>query len=182
MKANLKTRLIPALALVAAALSPQIASAVDGTITFNGAITAQTCVINGGTPSFAVALPTVPTSALASAGQWAGRTAFDIQLTNCVPASGNVHAYFGLTPLVDVGTGRLDLASGSTATDVQFQLLNGDYSPIALGQADGAQNSYSQPISGAGTATLNYHVEYWATGAATAGTATSSIEYTLIYQ
>ncbi len=48
----------------AAALAPQVARASDGTITFNGKVTASTCTIgvNGGGASNGVTLPTVATS------------------------------------------------------------------------------------------------------------------------
>ena len=61
-----KTILSAALAAVmgVVAFAPQNAKASDGTITFNGKITAQTCTIagNGGGSSFTVTLPTVSTS------------------------------------------------------------------------------------------------------------------------
>ncbi|HDR9756252.1 TPA: fimbrial protein [Burkholderia cepacia] len=182
----MQTKLITAVLFVAAATASQIASAADGTITFNGSVTAQTCTINGngsGSNNFNVPLQSVSTSALATAGQYANRTPFNIALTACTPASGNVHTYFEPGPTVDTATGNLILAAGG-ATNVEIQLLNGDgtYSPIRIGAADASQNSKSVAISSTGTATLNYYAQYFATGAATAGAATSSVMYSLVYQ
>lgn len=160
------------------------AHAADGTITFNGTVTAQTCTINGngtGSNDFTVTLPTVSTSSLAAAGDTAGITPFSIALTNCTPASGNVHTYFEQGPTIDSTTGDLILTAGG-ATNVQLHLQNSDFSDISLNAADGAQNSQSVAISAAGAATLPYYVAYKATGAATAGAADSSVMYTLSYQ
>ncbi|MXN80190.1 type 1 fimbrial protein [Burkholderia sp. 4701] len=182
----MKTKLISALLLVGAATVSQVASAADGTITFNGSITAQTCKIDGngsGSNNFNVPLLNVGTSSLAAAGQTANTTPFNISLTACTPASGNVHAYFEPGPTVNTATGNLLLAPGG-ATNVEIRLLNKDanYSPIKLGAADASQNSKSVAISAAGTALLEYYAQYYATGAATAGAATSSVMYSLVYQ
>jgi major type 1 subunit fimbrin (pilin) len=161
------------------------AHAADGTITFNGVVTAQTCTINGvaqgtGNADIAVTLPTVSSAALYSAGVTAGRTPFNIALTNCTPNSGNVHTFFEQGPTIDTTTGDLLVTTGG-ATNVEIHLQNGDLSDISLNQADSVQNSKSVAIS-SGAATLNYYAEYKATGAATAGAANSSVMYTMVYQ
>lgn len=174
--------------LVAAALTciaTQGAFAADGTITFNGSVTAQTCTINGngtGAKDLTVALPTVSTSTLASAGNTAGRTPFNIALTACTPKSGNVHTFFEAGPTINPSTGNLVVASGG-ASNVEIQLLNvSDQSAIKLGSADASQNSKAVAINSSGAATLQYYAQYYATGSATAGAANSSVMYTLSYQ
>ncbi|MGO4396161.1 fimbrial protein [Variovorax sp. M-6] len=177
-------KLLSTLILASTAMVAQVASAHDGTITFNGQVTAQTCTINGngtGAKDFTVTLPSVSTSALAAAGQTAGRTAFNIALSACTPDSGNVHTYFepGLT--TDGATGNLKLDAGG-ANNVQIGLLNGDFTPIKAGFADASQNSKPVSITG-GSATLSYYAQYVANGAAAgAGAANSSVLYTLVYQ
>ncbi len=180
----MQTKIISALLIAAAATASQGAFAVDGTITFTGNITAQTCTINGngsGSNNFTVPLSSVSTSSLTTAGQYANRTPFTIALTACTPASGNVHTYFEAGPTVDTATGNLILASGG-ATNVEIGLLNSDYSAITIGAADASQNSKSVAISSAGAATLKYWAQYVATGVATAGAANSSVMYSLVYQ
>jgi major type 1 subunit fimbrin (pilin) len=181
----MKLKLSSALLIAAAAIAAQEASAADGTITFNGSVTAQTCTINGngtGAKDFTVTLPAVSTSALPADGATAGRTPFTIALTNCTPASGNVHTFFEPGSTTDATTGRLKVNAGG-ANNVQIGLLNSDFTDIKAGFADASQNSKSTPISGSGAATLPYYAQYVATGgAATAGAANSSVMYTLVYQ
>ena len=64
-------------------------------VTNNGLDTAHTFTINGkgsGAMDFLVTASSVSTSALAGAGQTAGRTPFSIALSACTPDSGNVHS------------------------------------------------------------------------------------------
>lgn len=176
---------LAALAVAGTALVSQLASAADngdGTITFKGNITAQTCTINGngsGAKNFLVTLPTVSVTTLASPGQTAGRTPFTIALTDCTPDSGNARAYFEPGATTDGVTGNLKLDAGG-ATGVQIGLLNGDLTEIKAGFAEPTQNSKPVAIS-AGSATLPYFAQYVSTGTATAGAANSSVMYTIIY-
>ncbi|MBV8272441.1 MAG: type 1 fimbrial protein [Cupriavidus sp.] len=170
------------------------AFAADGTITFTGRVTAQTCTIagNGGNNNFTVALPTVSASTLATAGNFAGRTPFSIQLTGCNPNSGNVATYFEPGATIDATTGRLintattaaateTTAATTAATNVQVGLLNADLTNIALGSAFASQNSQQVAITG-GTATLQYYAQYVATGGATtAGDVTTTATYSIVY-
>ncbi|WP_016836372.1 fimbrial protein [Herbaspirillum lusitanum] len=176
--------------LLAVAAAPAVSQAADGTITFNGTITAQTCTINGGTPSFAVNMPRVPTTALAAAGQTAGvvNDSIRITLTGCSQngaspaANGAVRAFFEGGPTVDATTRRLRNSTG-TATNVQVGLINQDGTDVAVGAA--SQNTQYVPLAGAagsGAATLVYGSKYVATGAATAGTVITSVQYSLDFQ
>jgi major type 1 subunit fimbrin (pilin) len=182
-----KTLLSAALVAVmgVVAFAPQNAKASDGTITFNGNITGQTCTIsgNGGGPNFTVLLPTVSTTSLKAAGLVAGATPFPIALSNCSPASGNVSTYFEAGSTIDLVTGNLLNVTGS-ATNVEVGLLNAkDSSAISLGKAQASQNSLSVPISASGTATLNYIAQYVATnGASTVGTVATTVTYSMSYQ
>ncbi|MCY1227720.1 Major fimbrial subunit SMF-1 [compost metagenome] len=161
----------------------QSALAVDGTITFNGNISATSCTINGngtGSKSFTVTLPSVAASTLDTAGARAGRTPFTIAL-DCDDATGAVHTYFEPGPTTDASTGNLMINTGAgTASNVQIGLLNADFTSIKAGFADGVQNSLPVNLS-AGAATLSYFAEYVATGKATSGAANSSVMYTIAY-
>jgi major type 1 subunit fimbrin (pilin) len=166
-----------------AAAIPMASYAADGQITFNGQITAQTCSIsgNGQGPNFTVTLPTVSTSALTSPGVSAGRTPFNIALTNCSPTSGNVATYFEPGVTVDSTTGQLLNATG-TATNVEVALLNNDTSQIMLGQAQASQNSETVAIA-SGAAELKYFAQYVAVGgSATAGSVDTTVLYSMSYQ
>ncbi|MEM5385084.1 fimbrial protein [Paraburkholderia phymatum] len=181
----MKIKLFTALIVAAGAMGSQFAHAApDGTITFNGAITSTTCLINGGTApqNFTVTMPTVSTTTLASVDQTSGRTGFRIALSNCT-GTGNVHTFFEASPTVDLGTGRL--INAGTAANVQVELLNQDASVITVGASDGIgaglQNSKSVPIV-SGAANLDYYSQYHATvGAAGAGSVSATVTYDISY-
>ena len=176
-KSLLTSALIAAFAVAASA---QAAHAADGTINITGTINSSTCKINGANSpaTIAVALPTVSTTALNSAGSVAGRTAFNIALTGC-GALTKATTFFEPGPTV-MADGNLKNATGS-ATGVEVQLLNNDFSAIALNGASGAQSSQSVTLaSGAGT--LNYFAQYFATAAAGAGSVSTSVQFSMIYQ
>ncbi|BDB23162.1 ferrous iron transporter B [Cupriavidus sp. TA19] len=179
----MKFAFAPVVLAASIVFAAQSAHAVDGTITFNGNISATSCTINGngsGAKSFTVTLPTVSASTLETAGARAGRTPFVIAL-NCDADTGAVHTYFEPGPTTDASTGNLVLNSGAgTATNVQIGLLNSNFTPIKAGFADGVQNSLPVDLVG-GVANLSYFAEYVATDKATAGAANSSVMYTIAY-
>jgi major type 1 subunit fimbrin (pilin) len=178
-------KLLLSAALVAsvgvAALAPRTASAVDGTITITGNVNASTCQISGANSpaTIAVALPTVSTTSLNAAGAVAGRTPFIIALTGC-GALTKATTFFEPGPTI-MADGNLKNASG-TATGVEVQLLNGaDFSAIKLAAASGSQNSTPATLA-SGAANLSYYAQYFATAAAGAGTVSTSVQFTMIYQ
>ncbi|SOY67279.1 F17 fimbrial protein (plasmid) [Cupriavidus taiwanensis] len=178
-------KLLAALIVAGIAMGAQFAHAADGTITFNGSITAQTCKINGngsGNHDFTVLLPTVSTSTLKQAGDVAGQTPFNIALTECTPDTGNVHTFFEAGPTTDASTGNLILDANG-ATNVQIRLLNGGTAntPIKAGYTNLAQNSNAVALVN-GAATLWYYAQYYATGQASAGSANSSVMYSIAYE
>lgn len=178
--------------------------AADGTITFNGRVVDQTCTVStGANGDFAVKLPTVNKTQLASADAVAGLTRFNIELTNCKPATtgdtDGVRAYFlPNSRYVDPDTHNLkNIATGSgtnaPAEHVQIQLTHADTSKvIAVGEnvdVQGHENDPYNPWSdfkanaGAATAHLTYHAQYVAVGgAAGAGAVESKVEYNIIYK
>lgn len=176
MKHNL---LSPLIAAASSLFVAQSAIASDGTITFSGEITAQTCTINGGTADMNVVLPEVSVAALPT-GSTAGDTLFSIQLTDCDLATGNVHTYFEYGPTVDIATGRLNNVSGS-ATGVQILLKNEDGSNIQAGFPEATQNSQTFQITG-NAATLNYSAAYYASGTVATGSVGSSVTYSIVYE
>lgn len=176
----MKLKLLSACVFAGMAMASQQAFAADGTISFTGQIQASTCTINGGTPgssSFSVTLPTVTAPALSAAGQTAGTTPFQIALTSC-PTTLSAHTFFEPGPNTDMTTGRLK--NTGTATAVQVGLLNDDLTQIDVSKADGSQNSASAALT-SGSATLKYRAQYYATGVAGAGSVTSSVAYTIVY-
>ncbi len=94
---------------------PLSGQASDGTITFTGAVTANTCTVrvNAGGADATVALPTVSTSALTNAATKtsAAGTFFNMDVSACTA-----------TPIADIGT-RLRLLLRSKSTSKQVRML-----------------------------------------------------------
>lgn len=155
------------------------AFAADGTITINGKVTDNTCVVT--TPQgkdLTVTLPTVSKLSLASAGATAGRTPFTLGLSNC-KVNDIVGTYFEPGPTVDFATGLLNNAG--SATNVKVQLVGDNNLPIRV-LAGPQTNSQFVVANADGSADLNYYAEYYATDAATSGDVTTSVQYTITYQ
>ena len=177
----MKMYVISAITAAVLELTAAGAHASDGTITFNGALTANTCTINGNGTSkkdFTVTLPTVSTSTLTAAGQTAGTTSYTIALTGCSGGS-SASVFYEAGATVDASDGRLVVATGG-ATNVKLQLLNSDGTQIKAGYSPDLQNSEPADIT-SGEATLSYQVQYYATGATGAGAANSSVVYSVDY-
>ena len=169
------------LALIAAA-SATVAMADTGTITFNGLVVADTCTttLTGGASATAVTLPTVPTTALAVTGNTAGQTPFSLSVAGCNATAATRGIHYTLTPSAYFGFDAINnslLAITGTATNVGVEILEGA-TPIAfVGAAHQTPNVTL--TSGAGSVSLA--ARYKATGAATAGTVTSVLGWTLVY-
>ena len=165
----------------------QAAHAADGTIYFEGEITAQTCTIDVDgtvTPAAAtVTLPTVPTSTLATAGQTAGQKNFVIGLKNCTGPATSAAAFFENGATVDLASGNLKTTTGTgQATNVQLQLVDGSNGAV-INAGNTNQNTRTTKVAldASGNANLPYAVQYYATGATTAGEANSSVTYSINY-
>jgi len=169
------------LVALAAAGSSQ---AQDGQIDFTGNLLAPTCRvdINGtGSGDATVTLRTVASSDLANAGDVAGRITWRV----AVGAVGDPC----LAPRVQLGfrnggnvnaAGRLNNTGSARFVDVQLVNVNDAGSPV-INLADNS-NSQVRDISPAtGFVILNYAAQYYAVGAATGGTVTTSVQYDLIY-
>lgn len=173
------------LAIGLASLAANV-NAADGTIDFEGEVTAASCTINSGAPDFSVVLPTVSSATLSAAGETAGRTPFTISLTDCVDAT-EVSTYFEPGPTVDFATGRLINQldpSADGAENVMIQLLgqNSSFLPIQAIGADGNQPNSQWVTVTDGEADLNYYAEYYAEAAAIPGLVESSVQYTISYR
>jgi major type 1 subunit fimbrin (pilin) len=174
-----KTLLTSAL-IAAFAVAASAAHAADGTINITGTISSSTCKINGANSpaTIAVTLPTVSTTALNAAGAVAGRTSFNLALSGCGSLT-KATTFFEPGPTV-LADGNLKNASG-TATGVEVQLLNNDFSAIALSGVAASQNSQTVNLA-AGAGTLNYYAQYFATAAAGAGSVSTTVQFSMIYQ
>jgi len=182
----MKKALISAAAIAALPFFAPAAHAYDGQIQFSGELVAQTCTIdvNGTvTPAAAtVTLPTVSTGALTAAGNTTGQTGFQISLSNCTGPAKSAAAFFENGPTVDVASGNLNTQAGGAA-NVQLQLLDASNGNV-IKAGDMLQTLATTKVNldASGNAKLPYAVQYYATGATTAGTVNSSVTYSVNYQ
>ncbi|CRM84637.1 putative fimbrial protein [Pseudomonas sp. FH4] len=179
---NYKAR---ALAVLVAATVSSAALASDGKIDFNGELKAETCkvAVNGasGANGTTVTLPTISTASLTTAGQVAGQTGFNIELSDCSAAIKTAAAFFESGGSVDPASGNLKNVSGS-ATKVQLQLVDATNGQ-AIKAGNTAQVTSTSRVDVANTsAILPYAVQYFAQAATTPGTVVSSVTYSINYQ
>lgn len=179
-------RTLLAFAALTSTLAMSTAQANDGTINFTGELTAQTCTstVNGAATATAVALPRLSTATLATAGQSSGATGFTIELSRCTGTMTTAAAYFEAGAGVDPVT-RNVLNSTGTARNVQLQLLDSAGKVIRAGESSQTASTARTAFTGTGAtsaAVLPYSVQYFATGASTAGTIVGSVTYSINYQ
>lgn len=170
-----------------------VAAAEDGRITFEGTISDATCTITGGdasgtssTPDFTVHLPSISTTALAADGVRAGDTPFFIKLSGANCANGKVASvFFELAQSINLDTATGNLKNIITTTSggadkVQVGLLDADKAILNLNTAN--ENAKVKTVSG-NTAQFDYWAQYVATGgAATAGTVSTEVVYSIKYE
>lgn len=180
-KTLLSTALIAGLGL---AFVPGAHAAADGTITINGLVLGTTCTINGGTSSFTVTLPTVKTTDFAT--NVAGKTQFDLNLTNCPtgvdfsPAVQVSTTFSGTN--IDSTTGLLKDTS-ATNNGVAIELLDNTSTKVDLTKTTAiGQSSEKALVDSSGNATLSYYAQYRQTGTSvTAGRVITTVDYTINY-
>ncbi|MFZ4835558.1 fimbrial protein [Rouxiella sp. Mn2063] len=162
----------------------------DGTVTFTGKLTANTCQVDTESKDKKVTLPTLSTQKLTTAGNYAGTTSFQLQVINCSPDVTEIGAHFealGSTGK-DPATGNLinSDASDTGAKNVQVRLYDADNTQLALGTASKTVAITAAPAGApegtGGTATLNYAGGYYATGKTTAGDVKAQVVYSLVYK
>jgi major type 1 subunit fimbrin (pilin) len=193
--------------ITAAMALPLSGQASDGTITFTGGVSAQTCTINVNgslAASTTVPLPIVSQGAFfaapntATPNTTAGGTFFNIVATGCPTAAvtdgggtqANVEIYFEAGPNVDQATGGLITPIAVGHSNVEVKLYNASGSAIVGTQILPGTTTTNAPsvglVAAAGTFTQQFYAGYSATGAATpttvsAGIVSTSVTYSVIY-
>ena len=172
---------ILALAIVVT-LTPLLATASDGTLTFGGMLQTETCTISG-PANFTVTLPTVTTWSLANVDDQAGETPFSISVSGCTALMTGANVYFEDGPnVVSENYTLKNTASSGGSSNVQLVLKTSTGGAINLAPFpfSSQYTPYTNNVS-SNAARLNYTVAYTATGAATAGTFQSSVTYSMVY-
>ena len=180
----MKLNRILASVTVASTLLSAGAMAADGTITFNGTVTASACTaltgvsVGGGAPAVnqTINLPAVPAPALnVAAGTYLGQTAFKISLTGCasVGALSNVRAIFD-TPFAGN-------TAPSGAADVAVAILTPAGAQIDMNGGTAVAPGYTLP-STAGAIDMDFVAAYKSLSTSvTAGPVTGTANYTISY-
>lgn len=160
---------------------PGMALASGNTISFQGEVADETCEVsvNGNNAAPVVLLPTVSSSQLNAAGKAAGETSFDIGVSGCTgDADGmTVSTVFVGNQVTSAG----NLGNTGTAKNVELQILD----------TKGKEINFTNGFTGDGdlalgpnetSASASYTAQYLATGAATPGSVTSTLQYAISYQ
>lgn len=163
-------------------LSTSALAASENTINFQGEVSDETCLVavNGNAASPVVLMPTVSKKDLATSGATAGQTSFTVGLTGCTGSSTDS------TKVSTVFVGNNVSSSGNllntgTAKNVEVQLL--DTKDAVINLTGGYTGSGDLTLGIDETeASATYNAQYYATGAATAGTVTASLQYAVTYQ
>lgn len=148
------------------------------TITFQGDISANTCIVQvNSQASPTVTLPTVGTADLGSLGKTAGATPFTVDLIGCQAAADDVQVRF--VAHTEAGA-NLGLDGTSTATNVVVQLLEGyaGGNPIVF---SGGIGKTSTKTTASGAASFPLTAQYYSTGTVIAGSVKAIANYEVIY-
>ncbi|NOI23365.1 fimbrial protein [Vibrio mediterranei] len=171
--------------------------AADGTITFNGKVTAASCTVTGGatgggsaSTNLNVTMPSITTGSIGTdKGDLAGMTAFTITLTDCKSQSTTAEkmrvAFSGVGDPANQYVLK-NTASTTPAGGVGIQLLKED--GVSIIDINGGSNKADEttlPTSAetAESYILNFNAAYVnvSGSAPTAGTVTSVANYTIEY-
>lgn len=192
INSSLRTRGKPSqwLVLLCALGASSLSAADDGQITFTGSIASTTCVVQGGGATvtagtggnFTVGMPRVSVTALAAAGERAGDTPFHIRLSgnNCTNgAVARVSFEPAQSANINAATGNLRNTSGTgRAGNVEVGLRNSARAAINLF----ANTPAATATIADNTARFDYWAQYVATGgASTAGTVSTDVVYSIVY-
>ena len=160
------------------------AHAADGSIIVTGNIVSPTCSASGdgaGGEDFTVSLPNITTAQLPTPGSTSVSAPYVIRIngsaTTCPDGTRVAIFYDPASPQIDAATGNLRLASGSTAAGVQIQVLNEANTVLDLRRS--TQSAIATVIGG--SASIGFATRYVAMTAVRAGSATTSVLYTLAY-
>ena len=171
------------------------ANAADGTINFNGTVTASACTtLVGAAPAGGTAgstttvnLPPVSADTLnAAAGTYAGHTAFTIQLTGCQAAGSlnSVRATFSTASPAAGDNTVMGNTAPSGAADVAVAILTAQSTPIHLNGGTLLDPGAALPAAAGapGPITLNYLAAYKSLSTTvTPGPVTGVADYVISY-
>ncbi|MGU9868489.1 type 1 fimbrial major subunit FimA [Kluyvera ascorbata] len=165
----------------AAALAADTTIVNGGTVHFKGDVVNAACAVDAGSIDQTVQMGQVRSAKLATAGSTSSAVGFNIQLNDCdTTVSTKASVAFSGTAIDTTNTTVLALqgsASGG-ASNVGIQILDNKGKPLAL---DGATFSTATTLND-GTNVIPFQARYYATGAATAGSANADATFKVQYE
>jgi len=173
---------LSALGLFASAANA--ATVNGGTVHFKGEIVNAACAVDAGSVDQTVQLGQVKSSTLATAGATSSAVGFNIQLDDCDTTVSKTAAvsFSGVAATDKDGASLPDVlalqsSAAGSASNVGIQILDSTGSSLAL---DGATFSAAKTLIN-GTNVLPFQARYYATDAATAGTANADATFQVQY-
>lgn len=153
------------------------AHAADGTIQFNGEIIDAACTVSASSANQTVTLGQISENAFSAAGDTAGATAFQIDLTSCPASVTSAAVKFDGTPYQGDNSALALTPVNGVATGVGIQIRNADNTVLPL-----FTESQRVTLSQAGTNTLKFNAAYVAKAATvTAGPANATATFSVVY-
>ncbi len=172
---------ISALSLSSAAALADTVTVNGGTVHFKGEVVNAACAVDAGSIDQTVQLGQVRSARLATAGSTSSAVGFNIQLNDCdTTVSEKAAIAFTGTAIDSTNPTVLALQNSAAggATNVGVQILDRTGVPLALdGATFGAQTTLND-----GTNVIPFQARYFATGAATAGTANADATFKVQYE
>ena len=172
---------LSALSLGSVAAHAATTTVNGGTVHFRGEVVNAACAVDADSIEQTVKLGQVRSAKLATAGSTSTPVGFNIQLNDCdTSVSTKASVAFSGTSVNSTNPTVLALQGSAAggATNVGVQILDGSGAPLAV---DGATFSKATTLID-GTNILPFQARYYATGAATAGTANADATFKVQYE
>lgn len=152
-----------------------------GSVHFKGEVVNAACAVDWESADQIVQMGQVRSVKLASAGETSSAKGFNIQLNDCdttVSTKASV-AFLGTTVSpTETTVLALQSSAAGSATNVGIQIMDNTGTPLKL---DGADFSTAVQLND-GTNVLPFQARYYATDAATAGTANADATFSIKYE
>jgi len=172
---------LSALSLTSTAALAATTTVNGGTVHFKGEVVNAACAVDAGSMDQTVMLGQVRSAKLAATGDTSSAVGFNIQLNDCdTNVATKAAVAFSGTAIDSANPDVLALQSSAagSATNVGVQILDRTGTPLKL---DGADFS-SATVLNDGTNVIPFQARYFATDAATAGTANADATFKVQYE
>lgn len=172
---------LSALSLTSTAALAATTTVNGGTVHFKGEVVNAACAVDAGSMDQTVMLGQVRSAKLATTGDTSSAVGFNIQLNDCdTTVATKAAVAFSGTAIDNANPDVLALqgSAAGSATNVGVQILDKTGTPLKL---DGTDFSNATVLND-GTNVIPFQARYFATAAATAGTANADATFKVQYE